>query len=143
VRAIQVADVRDRLTVELRRCRHAPAGHDELAFAICSVANDRRELIGEDAREERQIAGAIVPRAKPVADGRLAFGQGVEITHVGTRISLKPIRVKHAAAKSLFAAWIKAQYRHARLRLISVLVIVFVIVLVIVLGLWLVKCGVF
>jgi hypothetical protein len=44
--------------------------HDELAFAVCPNANDRRELIGEYARKQRQIAGAIVPRAKPVADGR-------------------------------------------------------------------------
>jgi hypothetical protein len=56
-------------------------GHDELAFAIGAGAEDRRKLIGEDAREERQIAGAVVLRSEPIADCGLALGQGVEITH--------------------------------------------------------------
>jgi hypothetical protein len=34
----------------------SPARHDKLAFAICCSADDRRELIVEDTREQRQIA---------------------------------------------------------------------------------------
>jgi hypothetical protein len=44
--------------------RHAPPRHDELAFAICSVANDWRELIGENTREQEQIAGLDSGQAK-------------------------------------------------------------------------------
>ena len=41
------------------------------------VSDDRRELIVEDTREQRQIACIVVPRAKPIADRRLAFGEAV------------------------------------------------------------------
>ena len=40
---------------------------------------DRRELVGEDRREQRQVARAIVRRSKPIAYCRLAFGQTVEV----------------------------------------------------------------
>src|ERR1700691_2172470 len=101
MRALQVADVRDRLGAKLKRCRHAPARHDELASAICPDANDRRELIGKDTRKQRQIAGAIVPRAKPIADGRLAFGQGVEVAHVDASMA----RLSRAARADTEPRW--------------------------------------
>ena len=64
VRALHVADVRDRLAAELRRPGHAPSGHDELALAVCADADDRRHLVGEDRRQRRQVASAIVLAAK-------------------------------------------------------------------------------
>jgi hypothetical protein len=42
MRASEVAIVRYRPAAELRRARHAPARHDELALAVEAVANDRR-----------------------------------------------------------------------------------------------------
>jgi hypothetical protein len=77
MRARDVADVGDRLAAKLRGSRHAPSGHDQFALTIRAVANDRRELIWEDAWQERQIAGAVAPRAKPVADRgvqKIGFG---------------------------------------------------------------------
>jgi hypothetical protein len=56
-----------------------PPRHDKLAFAICCSANDRRELIGEDTREQRQVAHVVMPSPKPIADRRLSFGEAVEI----------------------------------------------------------------
>jgi hypothetical protein len=53
---------------------HSPARHDKLALAVDSDANDRRNLVWEDGRQQRQVARAIVQRAKPIADCRLAFG---------------------------------------------------------------------
>ena len=90
-----------RLAAKLRRSRHAPARHDKLAFAVGPDANDRRELIGEDTWKQRQIAGAIVPRAKPDADGRLAFGQGVEVAHVGASMA----RLNRAARADAEPRW--------------------------------------
>src|SRR5271166_1779459 len=81
VRARDVADVGDGLAPILRRSGHAPAGHDEFTFAIHSVADNRRELIREDTREQWLIAGAVILRPKPVTNSRLALGQGIEITH--------------------------------------------------------------
>src|SRR5580704_1664430 len=72
VRARDVADVGDRLAAILRRSGHAPAGHDEFTFAIYSVAANRRELVREETREQWLIAGAVILRPKPVANGRLA-----------------------------------------------------------------------
>ena len=81
VRASDVADIRDRRAAELRRPRHAPAGHNKLALAVRPVANDRRHLVGKDPRKQRQVASAIMRRAKPIADRGLSFGQTVEVAH--------------------------------------------------------------
>ena len=51
----------------------------KIARALRSAANDRRKLIGEVAGEERQIAGAVMLRAKPVADRRLSLGQRIKL----------------------------------------------------------------
>jgi hypothetical protein len=51
-------------------------------------ANDGRELVGEDAGKKRQVARAVVLRQKPIADGRLALSEAVQVTH----------RVNYAAA---------------------------------------------
>ena len=52
-------------------------------------SNDRRELVREDRGKERQIARAVMLRAKPVANGRLTPyvrylipGFGVEVEHI-------------------------------------------------------------
>ena len=73
VRARDVSNIRHRLTAELRRPRHAPSRHDKRALASHSTPNDRRHLVGEDCRKQRQIANAIVPSAKQIADRRLAL----------------------------------------------------------------------
>jgi len=83
VGAADIADIGDRRAAELRRAGHPPARHDEFPLAVRSLANDRRHLVGEDSRKQGQIARAIMPSAKPVADRGLALGQGVEIAHVG------------------------------------------------------------
>ncbi len=74
-------DAGDRRAAELRRSGHAPTRHDKLALAVVSNANDRRELIREDRREQRQVARAIMLRAEQVANGGPAFGQAVEVAH--------------------------------------------------------------
>ncbi len=45
-------------------------------------ADDRGHLIREDRRQRRQVADAVVARAKKVADRRLALGHAVEVAHV-------------------------------------------------------------
>jgi hypothetical protein len=81
VRAADVADVGDRLATELRRPGHAPTSHSKLTLAVRPVADDRRHLVGEDPRKQRQVARPIALRAKPIADSGLAFGQAVEVAH--------------------------------------------------------------
>jgi hypothetical protein len=81
MRAAHIADVRHGLAAELRRSRHPPSRHDKLAFAIRCSADDRRELIGEDTREQGQVACVVMPRSKPIADRGLAFGEAVKTTH--------------------------------------------------------------
>jgi hypothetical protein len=73
VRARDVADVRDRLATELRRSRHSPTRRDELALAVRAVAHDGGHLVREDAREQRQIAGAVVSGAS------LTLGEAVKV----------------------------------------------------------------
>src|SRR5579863_4546915 len=80
-RAREVADVGDRLSTELWRSRHAPTRQDELALAILAAAHDRRHLVGKNAGQERQIANAVVARAKPIPDRRLAFCEAIEVAH--------------------------------------------------------------
>jgi hypothetical protein len=89
MRAAHVADVRHRCAAVLRRAGHAPARHHELALAVVAGAHDRRHLIGEDARKEREVARAVMPGTKPIADRRLAFGQAVEVAHAAEVCSHK------------------------------------------------------
>ena len=90
MRARQVPDVCHRLAAILGRPGHSPARHDELALAAGTEANDGRKLIGEYGRQRRQIAGAIVPHAEKVADGRLALGDAVEVAHGSGLCSNRP-----------------------------------------------------
>jgi hypothetical protein len=92
VRTPNVADVCDRRAAELRRAGHSPARHDKLALALDSDANDRRHLVGEDRGEQREVAGAVVRRAKPIADRGLAFGQAVEVAHGGEALRYRSAR---------------------------------------------------
>jgi hypothetical protein len=41
--------------------------------ATCSVANDRRHLVGNDRWEERQVARVVMSRAKPISDRNLSL----------------------------------------------------------------------
>ena len=81
MRAEDVADICDWLAAILRRPRHAPARHDQLAIVVGADAHDRRHLVGEDPREQRQIAGSVVPFAKPIADRGLTLGEAVKVAH--------------------------------------------------------------
>ncbi len=81
VRAGEVADVRYRRAAVPRRPGHAPARHGELALAVGARADDRRDLIGEDPGKQREVARAVMPRAKPIADRGLAFRHRIEIAH--------------------------------------------------------------
>ena len=81
MRASDVADIRDRRAAELRRAGHSPPRHDKLTLAVRATPNDRRHLVGEDSREQRQVARSIMRRAKPIADRGLAFSQAVEVAH--------------------------------------------------------------
>ena len=76
----RLADVSHRRAAILTRARRAPARHDELALAVGADAHDRRGLVGEDRRKERQVAVRSC-RAKQIANRRLALGQAVEIAH--------------------------------------------------------------
>jgi hypothetical protein len=49
--------------------------------AYLREAIDLRELVGEDPWKQRQVARPITPRAKPIADGGLTFGEAVEVAH--------------------------------------------------------------
>jgi len=69
-----VADVGDGRAAILRRPRHAPARHDELALAVFAGANDRRELIGEDSGEERKVAGLVMSDSEEIAGSGLCSG---------------------------------------------------------------------
>ena len=70
------------------RRRHAPARHRELAHAIPSGADDRRGVVGEDARQHRQVAREVAHGAGEVADGLLAFGDAGEIAHGAQRLTV-------------------------------------------------------
>src|SRR5208282_2388007 len=89
MRASDVANVRHRLTAELRRARHPPASHDELALAVRPASDDRSHLVGGDPWKQRQVARAIVRRAEPVADRGLALCQTVEVAHCRKVCSVK------------------------------------------------------
>ena len=84
MRASDVADIRDWRAAELRRARHPPTRPNDLALAVRPIADDGRELVREDSWKQRQVAGAIMRRAKPIADRGLAFGQTVKVAHSGT-----------------------------------------------------------
>ena len=83
-----------RLAAILRRPRHVPKRHDKLALAVGAAA--RRHLVGEDAREQRQIAGSVMPGAKPVADRGLTLGEAVGLA-MGAGIAGASRRVHNRA----------------------------------------------
>jgi hypothetical protein len=77
MRARGVADVGDRRTTELWGPWHAPTGKHQLAHAITRVANNRRGIVGEDARHLRQIAGEVAHRAGKSDDRCLPVAETV------------------------------------------------------------------
>ena len=81
VRAAEITNIGDRCAAKLRRPWHAPTRHSKLALAVGSIANDRSHLVGEDIREQRQVARPIIPSAEPVPDRGLAFGEALEVAH--------------------------------------------------------------
>src|SRR3712207_1327266 len=54
MRALCVADVRDRACPELRRARHAPTHHPKITLAITD-AHHGREPVGEDGWKWRRL----------------------------------------------------------------------------------------
>ena len=113
MRALDVADVGDWRAAELRRSRHSPARHEKLALPIGPHAHDRRELVGEDRRQKRQVAGAVVRRAEEVADGRLALGHAVEVAHVAGLCSNRTVE----QTRSEMLSWLRR--RRARIERIE------------------------
>src|SRR5271156_1193023 len=63
--------------------RHPPARHDEFAtFRV--IADNWREIVGEDARQGRHVADIAAHRPREVADRLRAFGKAVEVAHAST-----------------------------------------------------------
>ncbi len=60
-------------------------------------AHDRRQLVGKDRRQRRQVAGAVALDAKEVADRRLAFGDAVEVAHATRTMQQVARRTKGGA----------------------------------------------
>jgi hypothetical protein len=52
---------------------HALSRHRQLS-AVGAVSDDRGEIVGKDAGQGRQIAGAVMHGPREFADGLLAFG---------------------------------------------------------------------
>ena len=71
-----------RLEQCLLRRRHAPARHRELA-AGRGVADDRRRIVREHARQRRQVAGAVHHGARGLEDRLLSLGDRIEVAHGG------------------------------------------------------------
>ena len=74
------ARLRCRVHQRLARRRHAPARHHELALRS-GLPNDRRRIVGKDARHRRQVAGEIARHVKQPADRVLVLGDAVEVAH--------------------------------------------------------------
>ena len=53
-----------------------------------SGADDRRGVVGEDARQHRQVAREVAYGAGEVADRLLAFGDAVKIAHGAQRLTV-------------------------------------------------------
>src|SRR5690348_12063796 len=68
------------LTWNSRR-RKAPSHHHELAHAIGRGAHHRRQLIREDGRQRRHVAGYVPNDLDQLTDRLLAFSDAIEIAH--------------------------------------------------------------
>jgi hypothetical protein len=80
VRAHDFADVRHRLAAVLRRSRDPPVGHRKFAPSG-AIADDRRELVGEDSREGGKVTGPVMGGAEESADRRLTLRLRVKVAH--------------------------------------------------------------
>jgi hypothetical protein len=84
-----------------------PKGNVKLTLALRADANDRRHLVGEDRREQRQVARSIMRRAEPIADSGLAFGQAVQVAHRADAYGAHGV----ASTRFLLAPFSPASYR--------------------------------
>jgi hypothetical protein len=60
MRAADIAYLGDWTAAKLRRTRHPPTRHGNLALAVCAIADDRGHLIGKDPRKQRKIASEVM-----------------------------------------------------------------------------------
>ena len=79
MRRVRIADVGRNAGI-LRRIRHTPAHHRQLALALID-ADDRRELIREDCGKRRQVAGGVSRDPEEIPDRGLIRYDAVEVTH--------------------------------------------------------------
>ncbi len=106
--------------LSLLRCRHAPAGHDQLANAVGAIANDRRLIVGLNAGQGRKIARSIAHRACQLDDGPLTRRQTVErylarmhfatlfVSRIKIDQRLRPaVGTDHAHVQALETTWMR------------------------------------
>src|ERR1051325_5629325 len=82
IATLDIAHIGDRPSAEVWRWREAPAHQLKGALAVFGVADDRRELIGEDVRQRWKIACAVVLDLEQAAHRFLRLGHGIEVAHV-------------------------------------------------------------
>jgi enoyl-[acyl-carrier protein] reductase II len=63
MRALCVANICYRRATELRRARHSPPCHRQLTHAVRRISHNRRQVIGENAGQRRQVTGGVTHRA--------------------------------------------------------------------------------
>jgi hypothetical protein len=66
--------------LELRRVRHPPAHHGQLALAVVN-ADHRRDAVREDRGQGRQVARGVSRDLEQVPDRGLILGDRIEIAH--------------------------------------------------------------
>ena len=54
---------------------------ETVAHTVDSCADDRRRIVGKDARQHRQVSGGVAHRAGEFADCLLALGHRIQVAH--------------------------------------------------------------
>ena len=97
----------------LRRRRHAPARHDELA-ALRSIAYDRRAVVGIDAGQRRHVAGSVDQPVEEPAHRFLRLQHRVQVAHGIAPLRAAPERkVRRLIGRKLGPV---SQHEHRELR---------------------------
>ncbi len=103
------------------RRRHASAGHRKLSGAIFHIAHDRREIVGEDAGDWREIACGVSERTREFAYRLRAFSDGVEAAHgseaTAPGTARRPrtwVKIKNPAFERRLAPATRRAHTHAR-----------------------------